>query len=135
MVRFWNLTASQPALAAAPISFFARPTSPLWLIPISAMKKTGRPGPTSRPPMETLDAVTGCILPTASGSQGRSRCREERLDQPEVERRVDVDRVRGVHHERPDVAAVEAALGQTVDAQSQHRRAVARVQRRKVPVE
>ena len=34
-VRFWNLTASQPASAAASISLKAFSRSPLWLMPIS----------------------------------------------------------------------------------------------------
>ena len=36
-VRFWNLTASQPASAAASISLKAFSRSPLWLMPISPM--------------------------------------------------------------------------------------------------
>ena len=34
-VRFWNLTASQPAAAAWSISANALLSSPLWLMPIS----------------------------------------------------------------------------------------------------
>ena len=34
-VRFWNLTASQPASAAASMRAMAFASSPLWLIPIS----------------------------------------------------------------------------------------------------
>ena len=34
-VRFWNLTASQPASAAASMSAKALSRSPLWLMPIS----------------------------------------------------------------------------------------------------
>jgi len=34
-VRFWNLTASQPASAAMSMSCRAMSRSPLWLMPIS----------------------------------------------------------------------------------------------------
>jgi hypothetical protein len=49
-VRFWNFTASQPAAAAWSISAKALASSPLWLIPISPVMYTGRPGPTSLSP-------------------------------------------------------------------------------------
>src|SRR6266852_744689 len=52
-VRFWSLTASQPARAAPSTIFLASSIDPLWLIPISAITKTGSPSPTSRLPILT----------------------------------------------------------------------------------
>src|ERR687890_2433634 len=52
-VRFWNLTAWQPASAATSTSRRARSRSPLWLMPISAITYTGWPGPTRAGPMRT----------------------------------------------------------------------------------
>src|SRR5919107_4458961 len=52
-VRFWNFTAWQPASAATSTSWRARSTSPLWLMPISAMTYTGWPGPTRESPIRT----------------------------------------------------------------------------------
>ncbi len=45
-VRFWNFTASQPAMPAPSMSFLAISSEPLWLMPISAMVKVGWPVPT-----------------------------------------------------------------------------------------
>src|SRR6478609_7534000 len=49
-VRFWNLTASQPASAATSISARASSSEPLWLMPISPTMYDGLPGPTTRSP-------------------------------------------------------------------------------------
>src|SRR5262249_40635729 len=56
-VRFWNFTASHPDSTAPSMSFLARSSDPLWLIPISAMTKTGSPTPTQRSPIRTLGAL------------------------------------------------------------------------------
>src|SRR5882757_4901711 len=49
-VRFWNLTASQPAATAASIRANAFSRSPLWLMPISPVMYTGWPLPMWREP-------------------------------------------------------------------------------------
>ena len=47
MSRSWNFTQSAPAPLARSTSSLASPTEPLWLMPISAMRKAGCPRPTS----------------------------------------------------------------------------------------
>src|SRR5262245_54716949 len=49
MTWHWNLTISAPAAAASSIMRIAFPTSPSWLIPISAITSGGWAGPTRRP--------------------------------------------------------------------------------------
>src|SRR5262249_31636926 len=56
-VRFWNFTASQPDSTAPSISFLARSSDPLCLIPIAAITKTAPPTPTQRSPIRTLGAL------------------------------------------------------------------------------
>src|SRR5262245_35784468 len=61
-VRFWNFTASAPAKQAPSTSLRASSSEPLWLMPISAMTKTGSPSPTQRGPMRTRAA--GAVMGT-----------------------------------------------------------------------
>src|SRR5713101_5791889 len=68
-VRFWSLTASQPACTAASISFLAMATSPLWLMPTSATTKQGNPSPTYRAPIRTARSIT--LLAGAAASPAR----------------------------------------------------------------
>ena len=98
-VRFWNLTASQPAAAAASIRAMAFASSPLWLMPISPVTYTGRPAPTSRSPIFRTGAsrdqdLLGMIM-------GRDRTAASRHRRP-AEPSLDSGFLRDGHFLAPD---------------------------------
>src|SRR5690349_21458528 len=59
VTNVWNFTTSAPTSAAASTRSRARPTSPSWLTPASAMTRHGAPAPTTRPPMATVALTIG----------------------------------------------------------------------------
>src|SRR5690349_14557857 len=73
MVRFWNLTASHPAVTAAAISFLASPRSPLWLIPISATTKLGPSWPICRPAISTALVISAPPVRHVVGARSKLR--------------------------------------------------------------
>ena len=71
MSRIWNLAQSAPAAWAASISRSASSTSPLWLLPISAITKLGSPAPMRRSPSckpSVAGRATATIRPCLSSS-------------------------------------------------------------------